>query len=440
MSDNNVNVRRVSLEIVVKVMEDRKFLNEVLTDALNKYKYLEKNKRSYISRITRGVVERFIELDAYISAYSNTKPAKLNPNIRNVLRLAIYELKYFDSIPESATVNEYVKLSGKCAPSRLKGFVNGVLRSMIRDDFKKACLTKNESLSMPKWLYDKFQKEYGCADEICKAFLMPNLITIRANTTKCTADTLRDKLEKEGVKVTQIPDIEYGFYLENVDYLEKLDSFKEGLFYVQDLSSMMVGVKSGVKAGDTVIDVCAAPGGKSLHVAELLKVSEEKEYQNMEPELIHQGHVYSYDISDDKVNLIKENIDRAGLSNITASVKDATVFDERLKEKADIVIADLPCSGLGIIGKKPDIKSRINALDIESLATLQQNMLNVCKNYVKNKGRLIFSTCTISKVENQDNVRTFLDNNRNYKLIEEKQFMPCKEHDGFFISILQREE
>ena len=175
-------------------------------------------------------------------------------------------------------------------------------------------------------------------------------------------------------------------------------------------------------------------------MAELLKVSEEKEYQNMEPELIHQGHVHSYDISDDKVNLIKENIDRAGLSNITASVKDATVFDERLKEKADIVIADLPCSGLGIIGKKPDIKSRINILDVESLASLQQDILNVCKNYVKNKGRLIFSTCTISKVENQDNVRTFLDNNRNYKLIEEKQFMPCKEHDGFFISILQREE
>lgn len=440
MSDHNVNLRKVSLEIVVKVMEDRNFLNEVLGDTLNKYKYLEKGKRSYISRITRGVVERFIELDAYISAYSNTKPNKLNPNIRNILRLAIYELRYFDSIPESATVNEYVKLSGKCAPSRLKGFVNGVLRSMIRDDFKKANLTNSESLSMPKWLYDKFQEEYGCADEICKAFLEPNLITIRVNLTKCTPSLLRDRLENEGVKVTQIPNIEYGFFLENVDYLEKLDSFKEGLFYVQDLSSMMVGVKSGIKAGDTVIDVCAAPGGKSLHMAELLDVYEKKEYSQIEPELIHRGHIYSYDISEDKVNLIKENIDRAGLSNITASVKDATVYDERLKDKADIVIADLPCSGLGIIGKKPDIKSRINILDIKSLASLQQDILNICKSYVKKKGILIFSTCTISKLENQDNVRAFLDNNKNYKLIEEKQFMPCKEHDGFFISILQRED
>lgn len=440
MSDHNVNLRKVSLEIVVKVMEDRNFLNEVLGDTLNKYRYLEKGKRSYISRITRGVVERFIELDAYISAYSNTKPDKLNPNIRNILRLAIYELRYFDSIPESATVNEYVKLSGKCAPSRLKGFVNGVLRSMIRDDYKKANLTNSESLSMPKWLYDKFQEEYGCADEICKAFLEPNLITIRANLTKCTPSLLRDRLENEGVKVTQIPNIEYGFFLENVDYLEKLDSFKEGLFYVQDLSSMMVGVKSGIKAGDTVIDVCAAPGGKSLHMAELLDVYEKQEYSQIEPELIHRGHIYSYDISEDKVNLIKENIDRAGLSNITASVKDATVYDERLKDKADIVIADLPCSGLGIIGKKPDIKLRINILDIKSLASLQQDILNICKNYVKKKGVLIFSTCTISKLENQDNVRAFLDNNKNYKLIEEKQFMPCKEHDGFFISILQRED
>ena len=439
MPDNNVNLRRVAFDIVSHVLENGKYLTDALADTLRRYQYLEKNKRSYISRISRGVVERFIELDAIISTYSTTKINKLNPNIRNILRMAVYELRYMDAIPESATVNEYVKLSSKKAPSRLKGFVNGILRNMIRDEFEKVSLTENEIFSMPKWLYDKFDEEYGCARDICSAFLDTNLITIRTNLTKCTPEKLKTSLEKEGIKVNPIEDVKYGFYIEDVDYLNKLNAFKDGLFYVQDLSSMMVGEKTPVKPGDIVLDVCAAPGGKSLHIAELLYVLEDKDIEKAkEDKLTHKGHVFSYDISEEKVNLIRDNIDRTGLSNITAEIKDARVLDEKLIDKADIVIADLPCSGLGIIGKKPDIKSRINKKDIESLSLLQKDILNICKNYVKPCGTLIYSTCTISRAENQDNVRTFLESNGNFSLVEETQFLPDKKQDGFYIAVMKR--
>ena len=445
MSDN-VNVRRVCLEALVLVMEDKKFLNEVLGDTLSKYQYLEKNKRSYISRMLRGTVERYIELDACISAYSSTKINKLNPYIRNILRLAIYELKYMDSIPDSATCNEYVKLAKKKAPSRLSGFVNGILRSMIRSDFDKVHLQENEVYSMPKWLYDKFEDEYSDAKGICEAFLDDNQLTIRANLAKCEPDRLRAELESQGINAKPVSaddildskgnketvNLDFAFAIENVDYLEGVKAFKEGLFYVQDISSMMVGAKANVNPGDTIIDVCAAPGGKSLHMAELLK------YQEKGSDKCKKGQVYSYDVSENKVALIRENIARSGLDNVSAALGDARVSNPDLIEKADIVIADLPCSGLGVIGKKPDIKSRVKKEDIESLAMLQQEILNVCKDYVKPGGALMYSTCTISMAENAGNVRKFLDANTGFQLEEERQYMPSKLQDGFYIARLHR--
>ena len=443
----NVNVRRVCLDALVLVMEDKKFLNEVLGDTLSKYQYLEKNKRSYISRMLRGTVERHIELDACVSAYSSTKINKLNPYIRNILRLAIYEIKYMDSIPDSATCNEYVKLAKKKAPSRLSGFVNGILRSMLRSDFDKVHLQENEVYSMPKWLYDMFEDEYGNAKGICKAFLDDNQLTIRASLAKCEPDKLRAELEAQGINAKHVSaddildskgnketaNLDFAFAIENVDYLEGVKAFKEGLFYVQDISSMMVGAKANVNPGDIIIDVCAAPGGKSLHMAELLK------YQEKGSDNSKKGHVYSYDVSENKVALIRENIARSGLDNISAALGDARISNPDLVEKADIVIADLPCSGLGVIGKKPDIKSRVNKEDIESLATLQQEILNVCKNYVKPGGALMYSTCTISMVENAGNVRKFLDANTGFQLEEERQYMPSKLQDGFYIARLRKE-
>ncbi|MCR4612260.1 MAG: methyltransferase domain-containing protein [Lachnospiraceae bacterium] len=446
----DVNVRRVSLGIVSSVMEDKQFLNEVLSNTLKKYQYIDKKKRSFISYLTKGVIERSIELDAIISTYSSTKISKLNPNIRNVLRLAIYELRYMDSVPESATCNEYVKLSGKVAPVRLKGFVNGILRNMIRDEFSKVKLTNYEKYSLPKWLYEMLQSEYGNVDAIANAFLDNRSLTIRANLTKCEPSKLPEILKEEGVMVEPVSSIDYAFSVKNIDYLENLTSFKKGLFYVQDISSMMVGVKCGVKAEDIVIDVCAAPGGKSIHIAELMAVDKNyKENKNFDKNIdathdaiadeLVGGTVYAFDRSKEKVKLINDNITRTGLENVTAKVGDASKYNESLCEKADIVIADVPCSGIGVIGKKPDIKLRLKEEDIDKLAKLQYDILDNVKCYVKPNGTLLYSTCTVSKRENELNVAKFLVKNKEFTLIEQNQYMPSDIQDGFFIALLRRE-
>ena len=438
-NNTNINVRRVAFDIVLSVTEDGQFLNEALSDTLQKYQYIEKNRRSFISYLSKGVIERYIEMDAVISAYSSTKINKLNSNIRNTLRMAIYELRYMDSVPESATCNEYVKLTGKVAPSRLKGFVNGILRNMIRDNFSKVSLEPYEKYSLPKWLYDMLNEEYGNADEMAEAFLNSRGLTIRTNLTKCTPKELADILDKEGIKAEPIPAIDYAFSIKGIDYLEGLESFKKGLFYVQDVSSMMVGIKSEVKAGDTVIDVCAAPGGKSIHIAELMTAASGNSASESNEVTPTTGRVLSYDISSKKVALITENVKRTGLDNITAEVGDATVYNDKLCETADIVIADVPCSGIGVIGKKPDIKIRINIDDIDNLADLQYKIIQNVKKYVKAGGTLIYSTCTVSKKENELNVAKFLKDNNNFKLIEEKQYFPTNIQDGFYIAVLKKE-
>ncbi len=437
-NQNDVNVRKVSFGIVTSVVEDGVFLNDALNNTLVKYQYLDKQKRGYITYLCTGVIERLIEMDAVISAYSSTKINKLNPNIKNILRMAIFEIKYMDSVPESATVNEYVKLSGKVAPTRLKGFVNGMLRTMIRDDFAKVHLKPYEEYSMPRWLYERLDLEFGNANAISEAFLDNRGLTIRTNLTKCTPDELRDILNKEGIKVTSIDLIDYAFSVKGIDYLEKLDSFKKGLFYVQDVSSMMVGVMSKVTANDTVIDVCAAPGGKSLHIAELMKLAAQGTVSDTKSDA-DMGKVMAYDISEDKVRLIRDNIRRSGLDNVTAKVGDALINNNDLNKKADIVIADLPCSGIGVIGKKPDIKIRIKNEDIDNLAKLQFEILQNVKEYVKPGGKMLYSTCTVSKSENELNTRRFLEANPGFTLKEEKQYMPTATQDGFYIAVLKRE-
>ena len=443
MAKDDVNVRKVSLGITASVMEGGKFLNEALSNALEKYQSIDKKRRNYISYLTRGTIERIYELDAVISSYSSTPIRKLNPNIRNILRLAVYELRYMDSVPESATCNEYVKLAGKTAPSRLKGFVNGVLRSMIRDNFSSVKLEDYEKYSLPKWLYDELKSEYENIDGIAKALLKSSSITIRTNLTKCTPKELKSTLEDEGVNVEPVDMLDYAFSVGNIDYIKSLESFKKGLFYVQGISSMMVGELSDVEAGDTVIDVCASPGGKSLHIAELIKIAEknaENEISKRDQTLSKKsGEVLAFDISEKKVDRIRENIKRTGLDNISAAVYDASKYNEELEERGDIVIADVPCSGVGVLKKKPDIKVRLNKDDIDSLSEIQYKILDNVKRYVKPNGKLIYSTCTILNKENEANIKKFLEENQGFSLEKEKKYLPSDLNDGFYIAVLRKQ-
>ncbi|SEI52204.1 16S rRNA (cytosine967-C5)-methyltransferase [Lachnospiraceae bacterium A10] len=420
-----VNLRNIVLDILLEVLENKNYSHIVLSQVLEKHQYLSKQERSFISRLSRGTIERCMEMDRIINTYSKTKVRKMKPEIRNILRMSVYQLKYMDAVPASAVCNEAVKLTNKRSVPQLKGFVNGVLRSIAREE-KKVSFSISEKYSMPEWIVEDFTERFGeeKTEEILAAFLHAHDTTIRTNTAVVSPEELCAHLEAEGVTVKPVKELSYAFQISDYDHLSSLKAFQDGEFYIQDLSSMMVAERAGVEANQEVLDVCAAPGGKSLHVAELLKGT---------------GSVRSRDLTEMKVDLIRENIERSNMKNMVAEVWDARELDEKLLEKEDIVIADLPCSGLGIIGKKPDIKYRITREDQESLQALQREILSTVHQYVKPGGTLVFSTCTICKLENEDNVEWFQEQFKDFTLESMEQILPGKDYmDGFFISVFKR--
>ena len=424
------NLRALSLDVLMEVLEKGGFSNQVLGNVLSKYQYLEKNERAFVTRLSLGTIEEALLLDEVLNSYSKTKVKKMKPVIRNILRMSVYQIYFMDSVPESAVVNEAVKLSKKRGMAGLSGFVNGILRSILREEKPISEFQKNRALtySCPQWILDLWDRDFGKekTKEILEGFGGKGEISIRTNVAKITPDQLKEQLEGEGVTVRQTP-LPYAFFISGFDYLEKLKSFQDGLFYVQDLSSMEVANRAKLQGGEKVLDVCAAPGGKSLHMAGELETMGKG------------GSVEARDLSKEKVDRILENIQRSGLSNVDAKAFDATVLDEDAKEAYDVVICDLPCSGLGVLGKKPEIKYRVLPEDISSLAKLQRSILKNAATYVRPGGKLLYSTCTINKEENEDNARWFLDTFDDYDLESMEQIFPkTQESDGFFIALFKR--
>ena len=422
---NSTNTRELALDMLLAIDRDGQYSHLVLRDVLDKYQYLSKQERAFLTRLTEGTVERMLTLDYVIDQFSKTKVKKMKPLIRELMRLSVYQIMYMDGVPDAAVCNEAVKLARKRGFSGLSGFVNGVLRSVARG--WKDVEFQNESVrySVPEWIIDGWNADYGrdVTEKMLEAFMQPAKITVRTNTQKCTPEELKDRLSQEGVTVEAIEGISYAFALSGFDYLAGLGSFQDGWFYVQDISSMTVAHAADPKKGDYIIDVCAAPGGKSSHLAELLDGS---------------GMVEARDLTEYKVGLIEENILRHDLHNMKAVQQDATLFDEASVEKADILICDLPCSGLGVIGRKSDIRYKMTAEKAHDLAVLQQEMLDTVWKYVKRGGKLIYSTCTIHKEENEDNVAAFLQKHPQFTLVEQRQIFPMEGSDGFFVAKMIR--
>lgn len=388
--------REIALDILIEILERSGYSHIILRQALNKYQYLDKPERAFISRITEGTVEYLLQIDYVIDSFSNTKVKKMKPVIRTILRMSVYQLLYMDRVPDSAVCNEAVKLAVKRKFTGLKGFVNGVLRNISRNKESLSWPDDSVRYSMPDWIVSMWESTYGkeTAVSMMESFLKNNKTTVRCNFARASKAEILKSLQEQGVNVTESGISEGVLYLENYDYLEGLAAFNNGLIQVQDLSSTFVGEAADPKEGDYIIDVCGAPGGKSIHMADKLHGT---------------GMVEVRDVTEHKVSLIQENIDRCGFENIRTKIQDALVLDQESIEKADIVIADLPCSGLGIIGRKPDIKYRLKPEDLDSLATLQREILSVVQSYVKPGGKLVFSTCTINKKENEENVQWFLN-------------------------------
>ena len=441
----NTNIRELVLDILIEVNEKDQYSHLVIRSVLDKYQYLDKKERAFLTRLAEGTIEHQIEMDYMIDSFSKVKVRKMKPLIRNLLRMSVYQLRYMDAIPDSAVCNEAVKLAKKRGFRQLSGFVNGVLRSIVREGDKllypDAAIEPKRYLevkySVPGWIINRWMKAYGYeqTETILSHFYQESPLTIRTNRTRCTPEELRTKLTNEQVTVEKIGEIpaesgefkdaldrlwDYAYTISDFDHLQSLQTFQDGDFYVQDLSSMLVAEMAAPKKGDYVIDVCAAPGGKSSHIAELMDGT---------------GMVEARDLTEYKTNLIEENIRRHGLSNMKAVCMDATVFDRDSVGKADILVCDLPCSGLGVMGKKTDIRYKMTEEKEKELVQLQRQILKTVIPYVKENGTVIYSTCTIDRAENEENAAWIEREFPELSLVAMKQMFPGEAgNDGFFIS------
>lgn len=404
---NPVNIRAVVLSMLLEEENANSYSHVLLNDVLKKYDYLDVKEKAFLKRLFEGCIERRIELDFYLNHFSKTKTEKMKPIIRNSLRMAVYQLLYMDSVPDSAAINESVKLIQKRGLGGLSGFANGVLRSLLREKDHVTLPNKQTNpagflavhYSMPEWLVDLFINQYGFeqTEIIFQSTLLEKPVTIRIdeNLLEDEKKSILSKLRDSGAEVSEHPYLSYAYKVSHAEGIQKLPGFTEGKIFISDVSSMLVVELAGIQKGDYVLDVCAAPGGKTLHAASKLN---------------HTGEIWARDLSPAKTQKIQENVDRSTYQNIHIEVSDATIPTPELNEKMDVVIVDAPCSGLGVIGKKQDIKYHVQKDTIDTLKDLQKTILKCASEYVKPGGILMYSTCTVTKEENEQNRDWILSN------------------------------
>lgn len=447
---NGINTREMILEILLAIEEEGEHSHIAIRNALSKYQFLPKQERAFITRVCEGTLEYRILIDYIIDSFSKITVDKMKPAIREILRSAVYQLKFMDSVPDSAVCNEAVKLAQRKGFYNLKPFVNGVLRTIARQMDELEYPSREEDVvrclsvkySMPENLVVRWLNDYGeeTTEKMLRDFLEEKPLTVRCRTYMNSPETICESLREQGVTVTPAPYLPYAYSISGFNHILALDAFIQGQIQVQDVSSMLVAEVADPKKGDYIIDMCAAPGGKSLHMGDKME---------------GYGTVDARDLTQYKVNLIEENIQRTGSINVQARVQDATVFDVESECRADIVLADVPCSGYGVIGKKPEIKYRSTPQKQEEIVILQRTILSRAAEYVKPRGALIFSTCTIAKEENEENMMWFM-NHYPFRLESLDPYLPKELHsettalgylqllpgihktDGFFIAKFRR--
>lgn len=400
-----MNERKIAVKILYEIEQNNAYTNIILSKTFKNGDFLPEEK-GFITELVHGVTERKITLDYVISKFSSVKINKISTNILNVLRIGIYQIFYMNKIPVSAAVNESVKLAKVYGGHKTGGFVNAVLRNAERNIENISYPDqRNQFLSVfysyPMELVDFFVKEFGFdfTEQMLKSNSERKSLTIRCNALKTTPDKLVENLRKDGINAKvyenpNFPEMDYAIVVDKIKNIDSLQSFKNGEFYVQDVAAMLVCDILDPKSGNTVIDMCAAPGGKTTHISE---------------KMLNKGQVYAFDIYEHKLSLIKENALRLGIDICDCQLRDATKLYNEYINKADCVLVDAPCSGLGIIGKKPDIKYQRTVEDINALADISFSILCNGAEYVKDGGTLVFSTCTITKAENENVVEKFLD-------------------------------
>ena len=440
-----MKAREIAFKILCDIEENSNYSNIAINKHFKNLK-ISNQDRGLATEIVYGVVENKYYLDYIINKLSKIKTQKLSICVKILLRMGIYQIAFLNSVSDYAAVNETVNLVKKY-DKRYSGFVNAILRNIIRnkgeilnvdienDDIMYLSTKYSYSPWMIKYFINSFGKDF--TEDLIEANNEKPNIYLRTNTLKITRDELIDKLKESGLKAYKVSIVDEAIRVENLKDIENNELFKEGLFTIQDISSMIASKVLNPKENSNALDVCSAPGGKTTHIATLMK---------------NTGRVISRDVFDHKLKLINNTVNRLGLTNVEVQSFDASILDEKSINKFDYVLADVPCSGLGIIRRKPEIKYKSKS-EIKDLPALQKKILENASKYVKVGGNLLYSTCTILDSENIEVINEFLKENDNFELVpidevnvdldnQEKGYLKINTNidgmDGFFIEKLKR--
>lgn len=425
--------REIALKILYKIDKEKAYSNIALNEEIKENrKKLEEKDIGLISEIIYGVTSWRLTIDEIIKKYSKIKIKKISPWILNILRMGIYQIIFLDKIPKSAAVNESVNLAKRYGHSSSSNFVNAILRKVEKSDYKEFFQIDDniekisKTTSMPIWIIEELLKNNNIetVEQICKNSNLKPKITIRINNLKTNKKEIEQKLKGKNIeyKETEYEDF---LILEKIKNVENLDLFKEGLFTIQDISAGQTAKILNPQKGEYILDACAAPGGKTTYMAEIME---------------NEGQILAWDIYEHRTKLIEENAKRLGIEIIKTEVKDASIYNEKLKEKFDKILLDVPCLGIGVIKRKPDIKWQRNIEDIKKITNIQVKILENCSRYLKKGGELVYSTCSILKQENENTIFNFLKENDTFDIVENSMtnILPDNEKDGFFICKLKK--
>lgn len=434
--------RQTAFEILNKIQRDNSYSNLALDSVLDKTQADSTDKR-LISAIVYGVVERKLTLDYNLSLYLSQPLKKLKPQVLTILRMGAYQLLFMDKIPASAAVNESVKLAKNNQAAFASGLVNAVLHKIQNAGLKLP--DENEKnfrsikFSAPQWLIDLWDSSYGKdnTDRLLESSFGGTETTVKVNTLKTDADKLIELLSAEGVEAEKSSVLSDALIIRNGGALHKTKCYTDGLFHVQDIASQLCCAALDVKKGETVLDICSAPGGKSFTLAELMQDS---------------GKIYSLDIYEHRLSLIEKGAERLGINCIETMKNDGSVYNSDIP-KADKILCDVPCAGLGVIRKKPEIRYK-EADEVDKISDLQYSILCASVKYLKQGGRIVYSTCSLNPEENEKIIEKFLSEHKNFRSVkvhseiqryaENTDYITLMPHvhgcDGFFIAALQKIE
>lgn len=433
------SARQVAFEALLKVHRDGAYSNLVVDSLLKENKDMDERDKAFVCNLVYGTLDRLIVIDYNLGLYLNQPVKKLKPELHTILRMGTYQLLFMDKVPSRAAVNESVNLAKVNKSSFAASLVNAVLRRVSDNGIKlpEGNATDPEYLSVkyscPEWIISLWIDAYGIdnAVSLAEKALEAAPVVIKVNTTKTTTDELIWKLAEAGVIAEKTDIVPNALIISNTGSVEELESYKNGLFHAQDIASQLCCLAVDAKEGETVFDLCAAPGGKTFTIAE-----------NMN----NTGVVRSFDVYQSRVELIRNGAKRLGLDNVYSYLSDASIFNENYGV-ADKVLCDVPCSGLGIIRRKPEIRFK-NKAEIDNLPELQYRILCNATKYLKDGGRLVYSTCTLNPKENSEVCDRFLNEHPEFESVrihndlprygEDDKYLTLMPHihstDGFFVA------